>query len=173
VKKANAATKVALTSSSTEASGLAQCPLSYVWTTSDGASGTGPVLEHLFKSGKRSATLTVNNSCGGTATATASFTVAKAFKLGKVKLNAKKGTATIKVNALGAGKLTLSGKGLKKQKKTLKKAGKAALAVLPTSKTMSKLVKSGKAKVKATVAFKPQGGKPIKLKKGVVLKLAG
>lgn len=174
VKKPNAATKITLTSASVEGSGLAQCGLAtYAWTTSDGATGTGPTLKHLFKAGNRSVTLTVTNACGGSATATASFKVAKAFKLGKVKANPKKGTATIKVNALGAGKLTLSGKGLKKQKKALKKAGKVALAVLPTSKTLSKLVESGKVKVKATVAFKPQGGKPIKLKKGVVLKLVG
>jgi hypothetical protein len=173
VKKPNAANKVTLTSTSTEASGLAQCPLTYAWATSDGATGSGPVLKHLFKPGKRSATLTVSNSCGGTATATASFKVAKPFKFGKVKANAKKGTATIKVNALGAGKLTLSGKGLKAQKKSLKKAGKVTLTVKPTGKTQGKLVKSGQAKVKATVSFKPVGGKPLKQKKSVVLKLAG
>ena len=174
VKKPNAATKTLLSSASVEGSGLAQCGLAtYAWTTSDGATGTGATLKHLFKAGNRSATLTVTNACGGSATATASFKVAKAFKLGKVKANPKKGTATIKVNAQGAGKLTLSGKGLMKQTKTLKKAGKVTLAVLPTSKTLSKLAKSGKVKVKATVALKPQGGKAIKLKKGVVLKLAG
>jgi hypothetical protein len=174
VKKPNAATKITLTSASVEGSGLPQCGLAaYTWTTSDGVTGTGATLKHLFKAGNRSATLTVTNACGGSATATVSFKVAKAFKLGKVKANPKKGTATIKVNAQGAGKLTLSGKGLKKQTKTLKKAGKVALAVLPTSKTLGKLAKSGKVKVKATVALKPQGGKAIKLKKGVVLKLAG
>jgi hypothetical protein len=174
VTKPNAATKITLTSASVEGSGLAQCGLAtYAWTASDGATGTGPTLKHLFKAGNRSVTLTVTNACGGSATATASFKVAKAFKLGKVKANPKKGTATIKVNALGAGKLTLSGKGLKNQKKGLKKAGKVTLAVKPTSKTLSRLVKSGKVKVKATVAFKPQGGKSIKLKKGVVLKLVG
>jgi hypothetical protein len=174
VKKPNAATKITLTSASVEGSGLAQCGLAtYAWATSDGATGTGSTLKHLFKAGNRSATLTVTNACGGSATATVSFKVAKAFKLGKVKANPKKGTATIKVNALGGGKLTLSGKGLKKQKKSLKKAGKVTLAVKPTGKTLSKLAKSGKVKVKATVSFKPQGGKAVKLKKGVVLKLTG
>jgi hypothetical protein len=173
VKKPNAATKTALTSASTEASGVAGCAIAtYAWTTSDGAAGSEPTLNHLFKAGKRSATLTVTSNCGGTATATTSFTVAKAFTLGKVKANPAKGTATIKVNAAGAGKLSLSGKGLKKQKKSLKKAGKT-LKVIPTGKTLAKLESVGKAKVKVTVALKPSGGKSIKLKKSVVLKLAG
>lgn len=174
VKNPNAASKTTLTSSSTESSGVSQCTLAgYAWIADDGATGSGPVFKHLFKPGKHSATLTVTSNCGSTATTTASFKVAKPFKFGKVKTNAKKGTATIKVNVLGAGKLTLSGKGLKKQKKSLKKAGKVTLTVKPNGKTQSKLARSGKAKVKAVVAFKPQGGKSLKQKKNVVLKLVG
>ena len=69
-------------------------------------------------------------SCGGSASAETAFVVtkgsaAKNLKLIKVKLNRSNGTATVKVKALVAGKLTLSGKGVKKVSKKLAKPGTA------------------------------------------------
>jgi NHL repeat len=105
-----------------------------------------------------------------------------AFSFGKVKLNKKKGTATLTVNLPGAGVITLTGKGVKAVKRAggrgqarLAKAvtgpGAVKLAIKPKGKTKKTLSKKGKVKVKVTVTFTPTGGdanaqlKKIKLRK--------
>jgi PKD domain len=171
IGKVNAAKPVPLDGrASLAATGLPQCAISgYSWLTDDGAKGAGAMLPHFFAPGKHEATLVVTSNCGGTATAKASFSVASGLRLGKVKLNRKAGTAKLTVNALGAGKLSLSGKGLKKQAKQLKKAGNAVLTLKPTGKALKALRRKGKAKVRVTAALLPKGGKTSRLSKTVVL----
>ncbi len=173
VSKANAATQVRLDGgASTNATGLPQCPIAgYAWETDDGAKGSGATLSHFFGPGMHTATLTVTNNCGGAQSTKTTFKVANGIKLGKLKLNRRAGTAKLQVKALGAGRLTLSGKGIKKQAKQLKKAGKPVLTLKPTGKALSTLRRNGKAKVRVTVALTPKGGKVSKLTKAVVLKL--
>lgn len=118
---------------------------------------------------------TATNAAGSTAQTSASVEVlaSNKFKLGKLKLNKKKGTAKLSVTVPGAGKLALSGKGVKKSKKTAKKAGTVKLAVKPSGKSKKKLGKMGKLKVKVKVKFSPDDGEPNTLSKKVKLKLAG
>ena len=100
---------------------------------------------------------TATNHAGSTSQASAPVGV---FKLGKVKVNAKKGTATISVQVAGAGTLSLSGKKVVKQKKTTKAASVATVKLLVKARGKAKkaLAKKGKAKVKASVGFTPLGG---------------
>ena len=118
---------------------------------------------------------TATNAAGSTTQTSASVEVlaSNKFKLGKLKLNKKKGTAKLSVTVPGAGKLALSGKGVKKSKKTAKKAGAVKLAVKPSGKSKKKLGKMGKLKVKVKVKFSPDDGEPNTLSKKVKLKLAG
>jgi len=81
-----------------------------------------------------------------------------AFTMGKLKLNTAKGTATLSVGVPGPGKLTLSGKQVKKASKAIAAAGKAKLAIVPKGSAKEKLGKTGTAKVKIKVAFTPTGG---------------
>lgn len=174
VRKPNAATPVQLDGRiSAGAEGLPQCSItSYAWETDDGATGTGPTLSHLFGPGRHSATLTLTNDCdGGARAAKLTFTVAPGVKLGKLKLNRRTGTARLQVEALGAGKLSLSGKGLKKQAKQVKKAGKVTLTLKPTGKALAALRRTGRAKVRLAVTLLPKGGKASKLTRTVTLKL--
>lgn len=176
VSKPNAAQPVQLNGSgSTAAAGLSQCSVaSYVWKTDDGATGSGPTLSHFFAPGRHTATLTVTNNCGGPAqTVETAFSVASGIQLGKVKLKRLSGKAQLTVRALGAGKLSLSGKGVKKQAKQLMKAGRTFLVLRPTGKTLRSLGRTGRAKVRVTVALRPPGGKLSKLSKTVTLKLLG
>jgi hypothetical protein len=88
------------------------------------------------------------------------------FSFGKVKRNENNGTATLTVNVPGAGKLALTGKGIKTQRaagravasKNVAAAGKVKLLVKAKGKAKSKLAKTGKAKVKAKITFTPTFG---------------
>jgi hypothetical protein len=126
---------------------------------------------------KLKATQVGSYSCQSTATnqagpsAASSPTVA-VFKLGKLKVNAKNGTATLSVQVPGAGVLTVSGKQIAKQKRTRKAATPATLKVTIKAKGKAKkaLAQKGKAKIKIKVAFVPQGGSGAPQTKSLTLK---
>jgi hypothetical protein len=92
------------------------------------------------------------------------------FAIGGVRLNKSRGTATLSVPVPGPGTLTLSGKGVVKQRpardarssrtlaKSIGAAGTAKLLVKAKGKTRQKLNSRGKAKVKVAVTFVPIGG---------------
>ncbi len=67
------------------------------------------------------------------------------FKVGKAKLNKKKGTATIKVDVGNPGSLKLAGKSLAKSSKQASGPGTYKLKVKPKGKLKKKLAKKGKA----------------------------
>ncbi len=91
------------------------------------------------------------------------------FSFGKLKLNKKKGTATLAVDLPGPGAVALAGKDLKPQ--SIAATGDVTLKIKPKGKAKKKLKQKGKAKVTAAVTFTPAGGtsnaqdKPIKLKR--------
>ena len=99
------------------------------------------------------------------------FEAAENLSLGKLKLNKRKGTATLTATVAHPGQLKLKGKSLKASKKTAAAAGKVKLSVKPKGKLARKLRDTGKAKVKAKVTFTPTGGeadvaaKKLKLKR--------
>jgi DNA-binding beta-propeller fold protein YncE len=106
---------------------------------------------------------------GGQATVTPS----NGFSFGKVKLNKKKGTATLIVTVPGPGSLTLKGSGLKKATSSAKASGQVKLPVTPVGKLKKTLMGSLKAKAQAKVTFVPTGGNPLTKTKKLTLKLAG
>jgi hypothetical protein len=173
VGESNAANPVLLDGrASVGAAGLPQCAITgYAWKTDGGATGSEAALSHFFGPGNHSATLTVTNDCDGAQTASVSFKVANGLEFGRLKLNRRTGTARLQVNALGAGELTLSGKGLKKQAKQVTRAGRVSLAVKPAGKALRALRRSGKVKLKLKVALQPSGGEVTELSKAVTLKL--
>jgi len=94
------------------------------------------------------------------------------FRFGKkVARNREKGTATLTVNAGSPGKLTLSGKGTKRQSKTISAAGKVKLLIKAKGKAAKTLRENGKVKVKIGVTYKPTGGLPAIAEKSVTLRL--
>jgi hypothetical protein len=123
------------------------------------------------KPGTYEVTLTATASQGGTATQVAKVKVVKPkIKLGGVKLNKAKGTATLSVKVPGAGTLTASGKGLAKTKKKAKKAKKLKITIKAKGATKAQLEQRGKAKVKAKLTFKPTSGIAVKKTKSITLK---
>jgi hypothetical protein len=112
---------------------------------------------------------TATNFAGSDTAMSGEVTVKAALELGKVRLNRKTGTATLAVAAAGAGKLKLTGKGIKRR---VSKAGsKAKLRIQATGRAKRQLSSTGRARVKAKVTFLPAGGKPIRRSKTVGLKL--
>ena len=92
------------------------------------------------------------------------------FHFGKVKLNKKKGTATVAVIVPGPGSMRLVGsKKVKKASKTAKLAGTVKLLLKAKGKALSTLKSSGKVKVKAKFTFAPTGGTPASKTKVVKL----
>lgn len=123
------------------------------------------------KPGTYEVTLTATAPQGGTASQVAKVKVVKPkIKLGGVKLNKAKGTATLSVKVPGAGTLTVSGKGLVKTKKKAKKAKKLKITVKAKGATKGQLGALGKAKVKAKITFKPKSGISVKKTKSITLK---
>jgi DNA-binding beta-propeller fold protein YncE len=92
------------------------------------------------------------------------------FKLGKLKLNKRKGTATLAVVLPFAGKLALKGKGLKKVTRSAKQAATVTLPIAFVGKKKKTLDESGKARAQAKLTFTPAGGTPLTKKKSLTLK---
>lgn len=144
-------------------------------TTHLSPNATGKVTVTVPKSvkpGTYKATLTATAPQGGTVSQVGTFKVVKAkIKFGKVKVNPAKGTATLPVKVPGAGKLTISGKGVKKTSKKSKKAQSLKMTVKATGKTLAKLESAGSVKVKVKATFKPSSGIAVSKTKSIVLKL--
>jgi hypothetical protein len=84
--------------------------------------------------------------------------VTPAVSVGTIKINPKTTTVVLSVNA--AGKVKVSGKGIK-QKSIGVSPGNVKIKVQLTSKEKKLLKKKGKVKVSVTVTYSPTGGTPI------------
>lgn len=124
------------------------------------------------KPGTYEVTLTATTPQGGRVSQVATLTVTKPkLKLGGVKLNKRKGTATLSVRVPSAGTLTVAGKGVVKKKKSAQSAKKLKIAIKAKGKAKAQLKELGKAKVKAKISFKPTSGSAVKKSKGITLVL--
>lgn len=122
------------------------------------------------KPGVYDVTLTATAPQGGTVSQVAKLKVTKPkLKLGGVKLNKAKGTATLAVKVPSAGTLTVAGKGIVKAKKKAKKAKKLKITVKAKGKSKAQLEELGQVKVKAKLSFKPSSGIVAKKTKAITL----
>ncbi len=80
------------------------------------------------------------------------------FKFGKLKRNAKKGTAKLFLNLPGPGTITTRSKGVKRVNKTFKKGGSVAFLLKPKGKALGRLDDEGSAKVTIKVTYTPVDG---------------
>jgi YVTN family beta-propeller protein len=152
---------------------------SFNWSFGDGTTALngGPTPVHTYaKAGSYAVGLTAidNEGCsasmvftgrtafcsgGGGAAQSITVQAPNNFKFGKLIRNTKKGTAKLKVKVPYAGKLTLSGKKVKKVKRSAKKAGTVTLNIRPKPKAKKALNAKGSLKTKIKVKFTPTGGK--------------
>jgi hypothetical protein len=123
------------------------------------------------KPGSYEVTLTATTGAGGSVSQKATLKVTKPkIKLGGVKLNKAKGTATVAVKVPSAGTLTVSGKGIAKAKKKAKTAKKLKITVKAKGASKAQLEQLGELKVKAKLTFKPTSGIAAKKTKSITLK---
>lgn len=122
--------------------------------------GTGVTL--TAKAAKGSAFTGWTGTCTGTAatcsatTAYPGVAVTAGFASVKLKYGKLKGKK-LTISLPGAGKLKVSGKGLKTVSKSAKKSGKVKLTLKLKSSLKKKIAMNGKAKVKVKFAYTPKG----------------
>ncbi|HWO16033.1 MAG TPA: hypothetical protein VNM89_04915 [Solirubrobacterales bacterium] len=118
--------------------------------------------------------VTASNLAGASSQPSGSLTIAAKFKLGRIARNVRKGTARLPVAASGAGKVSLTGKGLVSQRKRIRVGTashlKATLLLRVKGGAKGRLNETGQVKVKARIAYTPSGGKPLRRTKTVVLR---
>ncbi|HWO83999.1 MAG TPA: glycosyl hydrolase [Solirubrobacterales bacterium] len=78
------------------------------------------------------------------------------FSIGRVRLNKRRGSATVAVIAPGPGLVSISG--AVPQLRTATAAGKVVLRVLPSPAQRRALRRKGSARLRLTIAFQPRGG---------------
>jgi hypothetical protein len=101
------------------------------------------------------------------------------FSFGRLKLNRRKGTATLVVNLPGPGTVGLRGKGIVSLPaqaggraavtKAVAAAGAVKLSIKAKGKARRRLNHTGRAKVRATVTYTPTGGTPAVQSKSIRL----
>jgi DNA-binding beta-propeller fold protein YncE len=132
-----------------------------------GATGGSLVASSV---GSYSCQSTAVNQAGSTAQTSAAVPV---FRVGKAKVNRKKGTALLPVKVPGAGTVTLAGRKLVRQKRarSASSTGVVKLLVKAKGKAKKALGAKGKLRVKATVTFTPAGGSAASQKTAPLLKM--
>ena len=121
-------------------------------------------------------TLTATAAGGGSVSQVGKLEVTTPIlKLGKVKLNKAKGTATLSVGVPSAGTLTATGRKIAKVQQKPTGAATLKLTIRAKGKAKRLLGEKGKAKVRAKIAFTPSSGTPVTKSRAIVLKkrLAG
>jgi hypothetical protein len=145
--------------------------ISYQWlrnkTPIPGATGTTITAS---KVGKYACQITATNFAGSNVEQNPyEFGVNATVGLKKVTYNRRKGTATLRVAVTGTGRLDLYGAGIANAQRKHAQ-GTAKIVVRTSGKARIKLANTGRAKVKATISYTPEGGKAIKRRKAIVLK---
>jgi len=100
-------------------------------------------------------------------------TAAKAsndFKLGKLKRNKRNGTAKLAVTVPGPGNLALTSKGARSPGLIADDAQTAHLTIKPKGKSKKGLRNRGRAPVRITVTYTPDGGDPASQNERIVLR---
>ena len=141
------------------------------WLFGDGVTLTGSTVQRAFPSaGSFTATATATDAAGNTATGTRTVAVSaapvdpptgppsNAIKLGKPKLNKKRGTAKLPVTVPGPGTLALAGKGVGTQTTTPTAPITMNMPVKARGKKLKGLNATGKMKLEVTVTYTPTGG---------------
>ena len=94
----------------------------------------------------------------GITAAAAGIATVGAFELGNAKRNFRNGTARLSVRVPAAGRLQLSGRGIKRAARTVDDGGRTALPVKPNRRVKRKLRRRGKARVVAKVVYRTDDG---------------
>jgi hypothetical protein len=137
---------------------LYRAPQSFSYQWSRGESEvTGGIASTLSADtvGNYQCRVTAANHAGSATQSSARHGV---FRVGRPKLNRRRGTATLPVTVPPEGVLRLSGRGV--VTRISRKAGKVKLAIRAKGRKRKRLIKRGRVKLKVLVTFTPAGGSP-------------
>jgi len=127
---------------------------SYQWSR-DGSELTGGTASTLPADavGNYQCRVTATNHAGSATQLSARHGI---FKVGRPKLNRRRGTATLPATVPADGILKLVGRGVKTR--ISRRAGRVKLPIKPKGPKRKRLVRRGRVKIRAIVAFTPAGG---------------
>jgi len=94
-----------------------------------------------------------------------------AFQITRVRVNRRRGTATLTVRLPGPGQLALAGRGVRRARKAASRSGLATLPVVSTGSARRRLGRTRRAQVKVSVTYTPAGGLPRNVPKRITLRL--
>jgi hypothetical protein len=94
------------------------------------------------------------------------------IKVGKPKLNRRKGTALLPVTVPDGGILTLKGRGLRSVQRRLQGAQTLRVPIRARGKSRDRLQKRGKVRVVALLEYRPVPGVPATGRQAIVLRQA-
>jgi hypothetical protein len=83
-----------------------------------------------------------------------------AFTLGKARRNVRRGTAILTAIVPNPGRLTVSGRGLKRTGKTVTAPGRVRLLIGARGRKKRKLNETGRVRVRPKITYTPTGGDP-------------
>ncbi len=132
-----------------------------VFDFGDGSQAGGPTATHAYAApGTYSVGLSATDSVGRQATGSATVVVRARnyFKLGRLKLNRHRGTATLAVTVPEPGALRLTGRGLRKAVVRTAVGRTLKLAVRPGGRGLRQLRRKGKLRVRLKLSYSPDGG---------------
>jgi hypothetical protein len=139
---------------------------SYGWSENGHViAGAAPSISRL-PVGNYRCQVTAQNQAGGATQTSGLYPI---FKIGRARLNRRRGTARLAVTVGGPGSLRLSGKGVRKDRVASEagasaavprkvQAGTVKLLVRAKRATQNRLRRRGRARVKVKVAYRPLGG---------------
>ena len=140
----------------------------YVWSRSGKAvAGTNGATVITQGVAEYRCTVTATNPSGSSAQTSK---IAAVFKIGKVKLDKRKGTAKLSVTLPGSGTLKVTGKGAKAAKKKVGGAKTVTVRIKAKGKAKRSLASKGKAKLKLKVSFSTSDGGVASQPKKIVLR---
>jgi hypothetical protein len=129
----------------------------------DGVQAAGNAVSHVYSApGAYRVLVSATDAVGrtGTSAGTIQVKARNFFKLGKLKRNRKKGTATLAVTIPEPGALVASAKGVKKATVRSAKGATVRIPLKAAGRGLKRLNKKGKLKFRLKVTYAPVGGDP-------------
>ena len=127
----------------------------------DGGTAEGNSVSHVYSApGTFQVTVTARDAAGTPTSASGTIAIAPSydFRIEKRKRNLKRGVVTLTIAVPGPGRVAVSGKSVKRAEKRIGSAGRVSVPVAAKGKALRQLRELGKARVRATVTFRPDGG---------------
>lgn len=127
----------------------------------DGSTAAGTSVSHVYtEPGTYRVTVTAQDGAGTAVggQGTISIRPSNEFRIGRLSLNRRRGTAALAVSVPGPGRLVLSGKGVGRAVKRPRRAATVKVPIVARGRTRRRLMRLGAAHVLLAIAFTPNDG---------------